>query len=361
MGSLTVVVGGQFGSEGKGAVCAAFAARNLERGQPQVAVRVGGPNAGHSAYAADGVRWALRQVPVAAVIDPDAALVIAAGSEVDVNVLAVEVEALELAGYKIRHRLLIDPQATMVDREHEQAESLNAHDRRYRTGSLVDRIGSTGKGIGAARSDRIWRQATLAGQHPQLRQYTDLVSDTGAWLRQALVNGADVVVEGVQGYGLGLHAGYYPYCTSIDCRAVDFLAMAGVSPWQAGVDWFQILVVVRPNPIRVAGNSGPLKDETTWEALGLKPEYTTVTQKVRRVGEGDPELVQAAIRANGGTAQVRLALTMLDHIDPVSAGVKEWAVLDSVGAGLVEQVERQTGVEVVYVGTGPTTHIWRDR
>ena len=63
----------------------------------------------------------------------------------------------------------------------------------------------------------------------------------------------------------------------------------------------------------MAGNSGPLKGETSWEELGLEPERTTVTNKVRRVGDWDPELLEEAIRANGGggwNSGVSLAVTM---------------------------------------------------
>src|SRR5699024_7206253 len=69
-----------------------------------------------------------------------------------------------------------------------------------------------------------------------------------------------VVVEGTQGYWLGLHAGHYPQSTSNNARPIDFLAMAGLNPWE----WdFYPIGVTRTNPIRVAGNSGPLPAKPT--------------------------------------------------------------------------------------------------
>ena len=77
MGTLKVVVGGQFGSEAKGAVGAYLAADGRT-----ATVRVAGPNAGHTAYDADGREWKLRQIPAAAVTT-DTPIFIGAGSEID--------------------------------------------------------------------------------------------------------------------------------------------------------------------------------------------------------------------------------------------------------------------------------------
>jgi adenylosuccinate synthase len=90
--------------------------------------------------------------------------------------------------------------------------------------------------------------------------------------------------------------------------------MAGIDPTRCSVtitNW----VVCRVFPIRVAGNSGPMKNERTWEELGLPLERTTVTQKVRRVGDWDLDLVKRAVQANGGH-QAKVVITMLDQIIP---------------------------------------------
>jgi adenylosuccinate synthase len=184
-----------------------------------------------------------------------------------------------------------------------------------------------------------------------------------------------IVIEGTQGYGLGLHAGHYPTCTSSDARAVDFLAMAGISPWSMGIEYLGIWLVARVYPIRVAGNSGPLKGETSWEKLGLPIEKTTVTHKVRRVGEWDPELIRDAAIANGAEilegqtefrrwqmgTEILVALTMADQKIPAIRGKVDYYDLTNNTTkeldDLLKEVQKDAGVPVAMVTTGPDTAI----
>jgi len=336
-GHLTVVVGAQFGSEGKGAIAAALTYPDT------VTVRVAGPNAGHTAVAKDGTSWALRQIPAAAVVG-HGPVVIAAGSEIDVGVLESEVRMLDAAGHGISQRLVVDAQATIIEPRHKQTET-----------GLVQAVGSTGKGIGAARADRLMRQASLWGStgHPLATH-----PSTSEVLINHLANGGHVLVEGTQGYGLGLHAGHYPKCTSSDTRAIDMLAMAGINPWGTEVDDFEVAVVARTFPIRVAGASGELKGETTWDDLGLPTERTTVTQKVRRVGTWDPDLVRSAVTANGRGEHTWVALTMFDHLFPELAG-KTSAALTGEQRDWLADAESQIGAPIRMLGTGPSTWINR--
>lgn len=354
-GILEVVVGGQYGSEAKGHVAAQVAKRDAEDGRGHFAVRVAGPNAGHTAYDETGHRFAFRQLPVAAVVNPNAQLVIAAGSEIDLEVLVHEIEWAESRGHKVRERLLIDSEATVLTEAHKQAEMF---------GQMQKRIGSTQKGIGAARADRIMRRAERvidrAGEFSSL----GVLMPTAKFLNEALATGRRVLIEGTQGYGLGLHAGYYPKCTSSDCRAIDFISMAGVNPWAGSRTLVD--VVCRVYPIRVAGDSGPIKDETTWAELGLPEERTTVTNKVRRVGLWDPALAREAVTANGGgeSGNVRVVLTMLDQkypevrdldgpMNPEIMG----AFINCNAAVFIDSVEAQTGAPVIGVTTSPTTMV----
>lgn len=355
MGRLSVVVGGAFGSEGKGAVAAALARRP---NKVDVCVRVAGPNAGHTAIGKlDGEPWALRQVPCVAVVDLDCTLVVAAGSEVDPDVLWDEIVRLDAAGYKVGERLWIDGQATLIEPEHKVAEGAQ---------NLVERVGSTGKGIGAARAARVMRQAHTIGDvgfGP-----ADHVVDTAEMLAREMLAGSHVLIEGTQGYGLGLHAGYYPHCTSSDCRAIDFMAMCGISPWQNGCGQVDVWVVCRTFPIRVAGNSGPLKDELTWaemsELVGRPlEERTTVTQKVRRVGRWDPQLYRRAVLANGGGLgsnrvgySVKVALSFADYWFAELYGKTE---LEQHHLDSIRLIERELGAPVGLVLTGPDTFVRR--
>lgn len=347
MGRLEVVVGGQYGSEGKGAV-AAYLGRDRAG---LIAVRVAGSNAGHSALDASGRKWALRHIPVVAVSNLHCDLVIGAGSEIDLDVLEDEIEQLEEGGIPVRNRLYVDNEATVIEAEH-KAREMGYHEQHGRSG-LTASIGSTGKGVGAARADRAVRKARLwkeTGMHGY---------DTTRLLQARLREDMDVLIEGTQGYGLGTHAGHYPQCTSSDCRAIDFLSMAGLSPWASYIDRMDVWIVLRTFPIRVAGNSGPLKGETSWETLSsmtgghVQPERTTVTKKVRRVGRWDPDLAVDAIEANGGPGAVRVALTFFDYWYPDLAGAVDQDALNEKHWDQIESIGLSIGVEPELIGCGP--------
>jgi adenylosuccinate synthase len=133
--------------------------------------------------------------------------------------------------------------------------------------------------------------------------------------------------------------------------------MAGISPWDSRVD-LRVVIVARCFPIRVAGNSGPLKGETSWGELGLPDERTTVTNKVRRVGEWDASLLREAISANGGADwndRVSLSLTMLDQMFPE---VRDRRGLDELSPGAIAWLADMAEVmeiDINYIGTGPQT------
>jgi adenylosuccinate synthase len=136
------------------------------------------------------------------------------------------------------------------------------------------------------------------------------------------------------------------------------LSQAGISPWDRAVDVFDVWVTARTYPIRVAGNSGPLENETSWEQLGLEAERTTVTQKIRRVGHFDSKLVRDAVVANGGAPTVKIALTMFDYIFPELKNQAQIDILSEEQAKYITDIESATGASVKLVGTGPSTMAW---
>lgn len=351
MKTLEVVVGAQFGSEAKGHVVQRLAERSTREGRPTQVVRVAGPNAGHTGYDAHGQAWALRQVPVAAVVDEPLILGIVAGSEIDPPVLFNEYDRLRDAGLLGGKLLWVSGEATLLTDEH-KAEEMDLN--------LVSRIGSTGKGIGAARAHRLKRDAVRVGDSPWFveecaKRGIPMIADPGHSVANGVGPNGHTIIEGTQGYGLGLHAGFYPQCTSSDCRAVDFMAMAGVHSWE--FEAVAVWAVARIYPIRVAGNSGPLKGETTWEELGLPEERTTVTKKVRRVGHPDWDLVRAAVAANGGAPTVRLAVTMMDQLFPDLRDRKYYwpadrSFMPEVNRYL-DDIQRQARASVGMITTGP--------
>lgn len=339
-GRLTVVVGGQAGSEGKGAV----SGKLCEMGQPRYAARVGGPNAGHTVIGGGGKGYALRQLPVAAVSSPKSVLIIAAGSEIDPDVLLDEINELEKDGYEIDNRLLVDREATIVEQRHKEKE-----------GHI--QTGTTAKGIGAARADRALRDVKRVAEEPLLEQWA--TSRTGSLMCQALEQGRDVFIEGTQGHHLGSHAGYFPYCTSGDCRAIDFLAACGIPPMEA-----RVVVTLRTFPIRIAGNSGPLPNERSWEELGLDPEYTTVTKKMRRVGDWNWEWPRDSVEQNSAPGnRAEVALTFADYWWPDLAGAEgefQRAELSDEIRNRLYEIEVRLNTRITMLGTGPDTQMFID-
>ena len=328
---VSVVVGGQFGSEGKGKVAHWLAKTK----NASIVVRVGGPNSGHTVIDDDNNRHMFRHLPTACLLS-NPTLVIGPGSYIDVPVLLKEIEDVRLeAG-----RLIISPHAMVISEAHKQAE---------REWGLLGRIGSTGSGTGAAVIERVRRseQVGLAADDPRLRAF---LGDTTARMRDALKKDARIVIEGTQGFGLSvLHSPNYPYTTSRDTSAAAFVSEAGLSP----LDVDQIVLVIRAFPIRVAGCSGPLPNETTWDEIpqnrdgqGIR-EYTSVTKEVRRVAKFDPEVVRAAIEANSPTT---IVLNHLDYLDPAA---KKNGRHSCTVEQFLRKVENQIEAPVNFVGCGP--------
>lgn len=334
---VTVVVGGQFGSEGKGKVAHALAGWR----RATTAVRVGGANSGHTVVESNGNSHVFRQLPTA-VLHPGVHAVIPAGSYIDLDVLHAEIKRY----HQTPASLSIDLNAVIItqdDRAREEAADLQAI------------IGSTLSGTGAAVAARIARDgsARLARDEGSLAPF---LRRTRTLLRSRLDAGERVVVEGTQGYGLSVfQADDYPYATSRDTSAAAFISEAGLSP----TDVDEIVLVLRAFPIRVGGNSGPLPRETTWEKVtrdsGSKfdlVERTTVTGRTRRVGMFDPAVVTAALEAH---PTALIALNHLDHVDSAASGLESPAV-----RSFIEDLEAKIGREVTWLGFSPSNLIRRD-
>jgi adenylosuccinate synthase len=330
----TIVVGGQYGSEGKGKLVAYLA----HTSRVDVAIRCGGPNAGHS-LAHNGRLETVRQVP-AAVINPGIRLLVAAGALVDPPILLQEIDRFGLG----QQRLGVDGFAAIISRRHkEQEASLD----------LRKRVSSTLSGTGAATSSKILREPSLklVRQIPRLRKY---IVDVAAEANEAFDNAKNILIEGTQGFGLSLHHSLmYPFVTSRDTSASNFLSEVGLSPRCVS----QVIMVLRTHPIRVPGHSGPLARETSWSAISKASksptelnEFTSVTKRLRRVGLFESEVVKRAVMVNRPTA---LALQGLDYVDFEDRGKREYRVLSRKSKRFVADLEKLTGVPVRFIFTGP--------
>lgn len=335
---VTIVVGGQYGSEGKGKV-AHWLAR-LQR--PRYAIRVGGPNSGHTVVE-DGHRMVLRHLPTPSLTD-DVIGIIPAGAYLDSTILMREMEETRLT----KDRLMIHPSAVVLD------DSMRADER---TAGLLEGIASTGQGVGGAVAQRAMRRPTItfAGTIGCLREF--IRPDLDHVLAVALEGGERVMIEGTQGFGLSiLHGGHYPYSTSRDTTAAGALSEAGLSPRQVDC----VALVLRTFPIRVHGNSGPLPLETTWASITRNSganvnltEFTTVTGRPRRVAEFHEEVVIRAVRANSPN------MIFLNHVDYFDYRIHESPVISPHAGKCVSLLEAQLGQKIDYVGSGPSRIISR--
>ncbi|MEY3868773.1 MAG: hypothetical protein RLZZ338_2664 [Cyanobacteriota bacterium] len=331
-GKITVVVGGQFGSEAKGKVVSYLA------NEYDIAVRTGSPNAGHTVVFENNI-YKLQQIP-ATFLNNNCTLCIGAGALIDPKILKREVEITQT-----KNRLFIDPMAGIIEAQHAVEENL-----------LSQTIGSTGKGCGAALIDRIRRQEFKFAKNC-LQEYQ--ITDTTELINKGIDNGQTVLVEGTQGFGLSIYHGFYPYVTSRDTTAASFITEAGISPRLVT----DIILVVRTYPIRVAGNSGPLPNEISWSELSKRigkniQETSTVTKKIRRIAEFDMEIVKRAIIVNRPT---QIALQFLNYLFPEDENVVAWSELSSEAKHYVTNMENQLGIPITLIGTGQSHDAMIDR
>lgn len=330
---ISIVVGGQFGSEGKGKTAYWFA-RELHASS---VVRVGGPNSGHTVIDGDG-KPAIFQVLPTAAIDREVNCVFPAGSYINTQLLFREIQMSGISPEKIK----INPNAAIITDEQRAME---------KSEDLPGRIGSTGSGTGASVSMRVMRDPGFV-RACDVEELWPYLCDTTGLLRQELDQGNNVLIEGTQGFGLSnLHSPYYPKATARDTTAAGFLHETGLSPF----DVEHIILVLRSYPIRVAGNSGPLPQEVSWDVVTAMSgqhepiqEYTSVTKKLRRVALFDPDIVKQAIAAN------RPDIIVMNHIDYISG---DQGVMSVQRQDFISRAEQQIGQKINYAGLNPSSLI----
>lgn len=327
------VIGAQYGSEGKGVIVHHLA------DDFQVHVRVGGPQAGHS-FMHDNVLYKMRCIPCGWT-NLGATLVIGRGAVIDPDVLVDELAMISKVDPLIYDRLFVDTAAWCVS----NADRINA-----KVDRTTQRYGATGEGVGQARVRRLARDlnddlrfgSVAAGYGLSRLVHSDTVSLLN-WLRGS----RSILLEGTQGAGLSLIHGPWPYTTNHDTSAAQLAADCGLPP--DAID--DVLLVMRTYPIRVAGNSGPLEHEIDWEILSARlgrevREYTTVTNRQRRIGEWEDGVIRLARMINGAK---HAALTFADYLDPEVEGLK---TLSPIVTQFIRLIEERHAFKVMFVGTG---------
>ncbi|HSO42055.1 MAG TPA: adenylosuccinate synthase [Rhodospirillales bacterium] len=335
-----VVIGSQWGDEGKGKIVDWLSQR------ADVVVRFqGGHNAGHT-LVIDGVTYKLSLLP-AAVVRPGKLAVIGNGVVLDPWALLAEIEVLRGQGVEVTPvNLRIAENVPLILPIHRNLDKA----RELALGSA--RIGTTGRGIGPAYEDKVARRAIRLGDlvseeivahkldvllvhhnallrglgleeidraalhaeimavAPKVLPFADIVWKTLDGVRRA---GKRILFEGAQGTMLDIDHGTYPFVTSSNTVAGAAAAGSGLGPGVLGY----VLGITKAYTTRVGG--GPFPTELTDEVgqtLGDRgKEFGTVTGRARRCGWFDAVLVRHAVRVNGITG---LALTKLDVLDGFS-------------------------------------------
>ncbi|HEX9862322.1 MAG TPA: adenylosuccinate synthetase [Candidatus Bathyarchaeia archaeon] len=319
----TVIVGAFWGDEGKGKISSYLALKD----KLDFCVRTGSVNAAHTVWI-DGKKYALHMVP-AAFINPKTRLLIAAGANVDVKTFFSEVEQTN-----VQSRIAIDQNASIIEEKHSAADKASAVNRG---------IGTTGRGVGPAIEERVRRTAKLAKDLPELKGYiTDQVQE----VNDGLDAGKNVLLEGTQGFMLSLFFGTYPYVTGRDTGAAAICSEAGVGPTR--VD--DVLIVYKSFMTRVG--AGSLPGELTKEEAQKRGWFETAagTGRDRRSAPFDFDLAKKTAKINGAT---QAALTKLDSLFPTCKGARKFDVLPNEAKQFIKEVETQTGIPVVLIGTGP--------
>ncbi|HEY6133086.1 MAG TPA: adenylosuccinate synthase [Rubrivivax sp.] len=347
-GRNVVVVGTQWGDEGKGKVV------DWLTDHAQGVVRFqGGHNAGHT-LVIKGRKTALQLIP-SGIMREGVACYIGNGVVVDPAHLLLEIERLEAIGVDVRSRLYLSESCPLILPFHVEVDRAR---EALRESSGVGKIGTTGKGIGPAYEDKVARRALRVQdlKHPmrfatKLHELVDLhnvalggylkskplafqpifdhamtvaeqllplLADVGYRLHTSHAQGANLLFEGAQGTLLDIDHGTYPFVTSSNCVAGNAAAGAGVGPQML----HYVLGITKAYTTRVGG--GPFPTELPIDEPGtvghhlssVGQERGTVTGRARRCGWLDAAALKRSMIINGISG---LCITKLDVLD----GLKE--------------------------------------
>jgi len=334
-----IVVGSQWGDEGKGKVVDLFTqfAKVIIRFQ-------GGNNAGHT-LVVEGEKFIFHLIP-SGILHSGKKCIIGSGVVIDPGVLCGEIDALKKRGYfQDESQLLISEVAHLIMPYH---QAIDVARERLKSGNK--KIGTTGKGIGPAYEDKVARcgirvidlldetafkeklEENLAQKNfyltkmlgespldePQIlsdymgfrEKLGKYVVDTSLAIHEEMKRGRNLLFEGAQGCLLDVDHGTYPYVTSSSTIAGNACSGSGIGPTHI----HSVIGVSKAYTTRVGGGPFPTEMRSTLaeEIRERGGEYGTTTGRPRRCGWFDAVIVKHAVRVNGLSG---LALTKLDVLD----------------------------------------------
>jgi adenylosuccinate synthase len=332
-----VVVGAQWGDEGKGKVVD-YLASSFD----YTARYAGGHNAGHTVMF-DNRRFVLQLIP-SGILRPGKKAVIGAGTVVDPVALIAELENLKKSGIEVRGRLFLSNRAHLIFPYHREM------DRAAESARGAAKIGTTSRGIGPAYEDKMARRgirvcdlleperfseklerviaeknaiSSAAYGHPLetvglLEQYLEiaahlrgLVADTAVLLNDALDKGETVLFEGAQGTMLDIDHGTYPYVTSSNATSGGVATGLGVAPTRIT----GVVGVTKAYTTRVGSGPFPteMPDLDAQEVRARGNEFGAVTGRPRRCGWLDLVVLRYAMMLSGIDSMVVTKLDVFDH------------------------------------------------
>jgi len=345
MNKIDIVLGLQWGDEGKGKVVDVLTPR-----YPVVARFQGGPNAGHS-LVFGGEHFVLHTVP-SGIFREGTANLIGNGVVIDPVILMEEIRQIEAKGIDVAERLLIAKRAHLILPTHRILDAASEH----AMGSSM--IGSTLKGIGPAYADKTGRNGLRVGdillpdfkeryealkaRHlkllagysgftfdindyeqqwleaiGELRRFT--LTDSEIYVNRTLDEGTPILAEGAQGSLLDIDFGSYPYVTSSNTLAAGACTGLGVAPSRVG----SVYGIFKAYCTRVGSGPFPteLFDEDGERLRQIGHEFGATTGRPRRTGWLDLPALKYSVMMNGVTELIMMKSDVLDGFDTIKVAV----------------------------------------
>ncbi|HTE39488.1 MAG TPA: adenylosuccinate synthase [Steroidobacteraceae bacterium] len=346
MAKNVVVIGAQWGDEGKGKVV------DLLTDRVSGVVRFqGGHNAGHT-LVVNGKKTVLRLLPSGS-LHPSVTVFIGNGVVLSPQALFEEIAEMEAAGIPMQKRLRVSEACPLILPYHV------ALDQAREAAKGASKIGTTGRGIGPAYEDKVARRAIrvqdlfvrerLAAKLGEVLDYHNfvlknyfkvatidfqatldlalsfadrlrpMVADVSSEINQMIAEGKSLLFEGAQAALLDVDHGTYPYVTSSNCVAGQASAGAGVGPQQL----HYVMAVAKAYATRVGSGPFPteLEDEIGERLRVRGHEYGSVTGRPRRCGWFDAAALKRAVQVNGVSGICITKLDILDGLDTIRVAV----------------------------------------
>lgn len=334
-----VLVDGQFGSTGKGTFASFLAREAVDSGAIknfQGVITSAGPNSGHSSYWGHA-KIVLKQLPTFAVqahlMGHTLPVFLSAGAAINPDILRFEASKYPSIPIHV----------------HPNAAVISEIDQKTELEGTIRAIASTQSGTGAAIARKILRFPDSIARNSLRDMPKNVTIDLDG--RRFKPESHAYFMEISQGFSLGIHSEFYPHVTSRECTVMQGIADARIAPRHVAMTY----MCIRTYPIRV-GNLGNHSSgdwygdqtETSWDQLGIDPELTTVTQRVRRVATFSMDQFIDAAHAN---APDWVGINFMNYLND--------AAQEAMTKNIITAMDRLSNPFFIIGGYGPHASQWR--